>query len=149
MNWVYKGKEIKNIEDLPKGTIGFIYKVTHIPSGKNYIGKKILFHSKKVKLGKKELKNLEGVKGRPKSYKIIIKESDWKSYYGSEENIKKLIKEGKELDFERNILKCVNDKKLLTYFECKYQFNFEVLEKPNEYFNNNILGKFFTKDFNL
>ena len=29
----------------------------------------------------------------------------------------------------------------------KYQFIHEVLEKPDEYFNDNILGKFFTRDF--
>ena len=25
---------------------------------------------------------------------------------------------------------------------------YQVLEKPDEFFNDNILGKFFTKDFN-
>ena len=29
------------------------------------------------------------------------------------------------------------------------QFVHQVLENPNEYFNDNILGKFFTKDFEL
>ena len=32
--------------------------------------------------------------------------------------------------------------------ETKWQFLYEVLEKPTEFFNDNILGKFFTKDFN-
>ena len=38
------------------------------------------------------------------------------------------------------------DKKSLTYFEIKYQMIYQVLEKPDEFFNDNILGKFFTKD---
>ena len=32
------------------------------------------------------------------------------------------------------------------YFELKYQMLYQVLEKPDEFFNDNILGKFFTKD---
>ena len=39
-----------------------------------------------------------------------------------------------------------HDKKTLTYFEVKYQMLYQVLEKPDEFFNDNILGKFFTKD---
>ena len=35
----------------------------------------------------------------------------------------------------------------MTYFEIKYQMIYQVLEKPDEFFNDNILGKFFTKDF--
>ena len=34
----------------------------------------------------------------------------------------------------------------MTYFEIKYQMIYQVLEKPDEFFNDNILGKFFTKD---
>jgi len=33
--WLYKNKVINNIEDFPKDTFGFIYEVTHLPSGKN------------------------------------------------------------------------------------------------------------------
>jgi hypothetical protein len=29
------------------------------------------------------------------------------------------------------------------------QFVHQVLEKPDEYYNDNILGKFYTKDFEL
>jgi len=34
----------------------------------------------------------------------------------------------------------------LTYLECKHQFALGVLES-SEYLNDNILGKFFDKDF--
>ena len=43
-------------------------------------------------------------------------------------------------------LKVVETKKQLTYFEIKYQMLYQVLEKPDEFFNDNILGKFFTRD---
>mgnify|MGYP003637302100 CR=1 FL=1 len=79
-------------------------------------------------------------------YKLVVKESDWKTYYGSQTDIKKLLVEGKKDEFERIILKCVQTKKQLTYFEIKYQMLYQVLEKPDEFFNDNILGKFFTKD---
>ena len=39
-------------------------------------------------------------------------------------------------------------KKELTYFECKYLFINEVLEgRSHQYINDNILGKFYRKDF--
>jgi hypothetical protein len=145
--WKYKGNIIQNIEDFGNTTpFGFIYKVTHIPSGKSYIGKKVLFFNIKKKLTKKELAEQSGP-GRKATTKIIQKESDWKTYYGSEDIIKSLIKEGKQNEFTKEILHLIYDKKLLTYYECKYLFINEVLEHPTKWFNSNILGKFFTKDF--
>jgi|TARA_B100000780_G_scaffold244524_1_gene188159 hypothetical protein len=146
MSWTYKNQEITDITQLPENTYGFVYINTHTPTGKAYIGKKILQFTKKVKIGKKELAKLQGVVGRRPSYKLSIKESDWKTYYGSQKDIKQLLSEGKKDEFERIILKCVPTKKALTYFELKYQMVYQVLEKPDEFFNDNILGKFFTKD---
>jgi len=146
MNWLYKGNVIEDISQFPENTYGFVYIVTHTPTNKSYIGKKVLYHNKKTKLGKKEIATQTGP-GRKPTTKIVTKESDWKTYYGSEIEIKKLLAEGKHNEFERVILKLVDNKKLLTYFEVKYQFIHEVLEHPNDWFNNNILGKFFSKDF--
>jgi len=148
MSWTYKANAIEDISQFPDNTLGFVYIVTHKPTGKSYIGKKILHFTKKVKLGKKELANLQGVVGRRPAYKMSVKESDWKTYYGSQTDIKKILAEGGKDDFERTILKCVSTKKQLTYFEIKYQMIYQVLEKPDEFFNDNILGKFFTKDLN-
>ena len=75
MEWIYKNQLMESISDFPDNTHGFVYKIKHIPTGKVYIGRKILQNTTKVKLGKKELK------------------------------------------------------------------------EPDEFFNDNILGKFFTKDF--
>ena len=38
--WLYKKKEIKEISQFPEDTFGFIYKVTHNPTGKIYFGRK-------------------------------------------------------------------------------------------------------------
>ena len=146
MSWLYKGNAIEDISQFPENTYGFVYIVTHTPTNKSYIGKKVLYHNKKTKLGKKEIATQTGP-GRKPTTKIVTKESDWKTYYGSEIEIKKLLAEGKHNEFERVILKLVDNKKLLTYFEVKHQFIYEVLEHPNDWFNNNILGKFFSKDF--
>jgi hypothetical protein len=146
MSWLYKGNTIEDISQFPENTYGFVYIVTHTPTNKSYIGKKVLYHNKKTKLGKKEIATQTGP-GRKPTTKIVTKESDWKTYYGSEIEIKKLLAEGKHNEFERVILKLVDNKKLLTYFEVKHQFIYEVLEHPNGWFNNNILGKFFSKDF--
>jgi hypothetical protein len=145
--WVYKNNNITDINDFGDPTpFGFVYITTHIPTGVSYIGKKVLFNNIKKKLTKKELNEQSGP-GRKSNFKKIIKESDWKTYYGSETSIKASIKEGRQHEFKREILQLVYDKKLLTYFECKYMFIHEVLEKPTKYLNSNILGKFFTIDF--
>ena len=144
--WLYKEKVINSLEDMPQDTFGFVYIVTHKPSGISYIGKKSLFHNIKKKLTKKELAEQTGP-GRKSATRVVVKESDWKTYFGSAKPIMELIKGGKQEEFTREILQLVPNKKLLTYYECKYLFKYRVLEHPLEYFNDNILGKFFTKDF--
>ena len=134
--WLYRDKVIDKIEDMPEGTFGFIYEVLHKPSGRKYLGKKVLQFNR----------TLPPLKGQKRKRKVV-KESDWKTYYGSHAEIKGLIKEQKQDEFERNILQFVPTKKLLTYFECKYLFIKEVLEHQ-QYINDNILAKFYRKDFN-
>ena len=144
--WLYQNKEVLSLEDLPQDTYGFIYISIHQPTGKSYIGKKSLFHNVKKKLTKKQLVEQTG-RGRKPTTEIVQKESDWKTYYGSAKPILDLLKEGKQEEFTREILQLVSNKKLLTYYECKYLFMLGVIEKQDGYFNDNILGKFFRKDF--
>ena len=149
MNWIYKQKDMETISDFPDNTHGFVYRIVHKPTGKIYIGRKILQNTTKVKLGKKELKELAGVIGRRPTYKMAVKESNWKTYWGSNKYMKELYKTEPKENFDRQIIICAPTKKLLTYYELKYQILYEVLEKPDEFFNDNILGKFFTKDFDV
>ena len=135
--WLYKKEVIESIEQMPEGTFGFIYEVFHVPTGRKYLGKKVLEFNR-------TLPPLKGTKRKRK----VVKESDWKTYYGSHQEIKGLIKEGKQEEFTREILQYVPTKKLLTYYECKYLFIKEVLE-GNDYINDNILAKFYRKDFNI
>jgi len=141
IKWLYRGSEINEISDLPNNAYGFVYQTTHLPTNKKYIGKKSLIYNLKKKLGKKEKALWEG-KGRPPIYKRVLKESDWKTYYGSHS----FIKDANEEDLTREILEIAYHKKELTYIECKYQFTLGVLESKS-YLNDNILGKFFDRDF--
>ena len=143
--WKFNGEKITDLDQFPEGTFGFVYRVLNKKTGKAYIGKKVLYHSIKKKLTKKELAEIEG-QGRRPSYRLTIKESDWKTYWGSNKPLLEELKANPD-DFERSIIHLTKDKKQLTYFETKYLFVYSVLEKPEEFYNDNILGKFYTKDF--
>jgi hypothetical protein len=91
MSWTYKGETVKELTDFPPNTFGFVYVITHKPTNKKYIGKKVLYFSKKVKIGKKELAKMQGLVGRRPAYKLAIKESDWQTYYGSQKELKSLL----------------------------------------------------------
>jgi hypothetical protein len=149
MNWLYNEKEITDISHFPPNTFGFVYQVI-TPEGKKYVGKKVLYHNQKKKLTKVELAEQTG-RGRRKSYKIVQKESDWKKYIGSNAKLKRQITEGEvtKEDLKKQILEIAFNKKHLTYLETKHLFQMEVLENPDEYLNDNILGKFFTSDFDV
>lgn len=149
--WLYKGNEITSLDDMPNDVYGFIYEITHIPSGKIYLGRKQLVYTRKTKIGKreslkiKEEKKLNGERAVSPKFKYVSKESDWLTYYGSSDEVKGLINEGSLSDFKREILKYAFHKKQLNYLETKLLFTREVLER-DEYLNSNILGKFFRKD---
>lgn len=142
--WKYNDLVISDINEIPDGAFGFVYEVVHLPSNKRYIGRKQLISTTTKSLGKKELAQLTDKRASKK--KKVQKESDWKTYYGSHSEIKQFIKEGRQEEFERNILEFAFSPKHLTYLETKYLFSLGVLEKQTEYFNDNILGKFFRKD---
>ena len=142
--WKYNKGEISDISEIPYGAFGFVYEVLHKPSGKKYIGRKQLISVTTKALGKKELAEITDKRASKK--KKVQKESDWKTYYGSHSEIKQLIKEGKQEEFERTIIEFAFSPKHLTYLETKYLFSLGVLENGDVYFNDNILGKFFRKD---
>lgn len=122
---------------------GYIYKTTHIPTGKFYIGKKAYTHRRKKKLTKKELA-LITTKGRKPKYKIEIVDSGWKDYYGSSKILKEDIEKfGKEQFTVEKLMEC-SSKKSLSYWEVYWMFKFDVLKTDT--YNENILGRFFRKD---
>jgi hypothetical protein len=135
MNWTYGDKEITELKDFPEGVYGFVYRITHTLSGKQYIGRKQL-------LSKRTLPPLAGTKRKRK----VEKESDWKGYYGSHPEIKEMIKGGKGEEFRREIIEFAWNKKHLGYLEILHLFTNRVLELPDRYWNDNISGRYFRKD---
>ena len=58
--WLHENKEVTSIEEMPEGTFGYVYQVTHIPTGLKYIGKKQL-------ISNRTLPPLKGEKRKRKS----------------------------------------------------------------------------------
>jgi hypothetical protein len=153
--WYYQGRVITSISDMPEGTYGFIYEVRYKPTDVRYIGKKVLYFERNKRLGKKALNALreeraeKGLRGRVPIKQKVISESDWVDYFGSQKEILTLSKEDNAGEnWEKRILQFVPSKKLLTYYETKYLFKHGILEdKDSTHINDNILGKFFRKDF--
>ena len=150
MSWIFEGNIVTE-EVIPENAAGFVYMITHIPSGRYYIGKKSLESVRTVKIGKRELERLKeerkarGVGGRVAAKKKVRKVSDWETYYSSNDWIKEQVKEGKSEEFKREIIQFCNSKKSLSYYEVYWMFKYNVLSDQNS-LNSNILGKFFPKD---
>jgi hypothetical protein len=124
--WIYDGGAVLGA---PADFYGFVYEITNKTSGKKYIGKKFFWS----KVSKPPLK---GKTRRRRS----IKESDWKTYYGSNKEIQEDVKTQGASNFERKILHLCVSKGECTYYECKYQFDNAVLESDN-YYNEWIICK--------
>ncbi len=143
--WKYKKKWIKSIEDIPKeyeGFTQFIYKITCKVTGRYYVGKKILFNTKKTVLSKK--KKLELKTRRRFEYKII--ESDWLNYWGS---CKELLHDLEVLGpdkFDKEIIQFVKGKRQSTAWELYWIIKTDALISDLGY-NGNILGRIFKIHF--
>ena len=127
--WIFDGRELCDA-DLA-GAYGFIYLITHLPTGKKYLGRKYLT--------KAATKQVKGVK------KKIRKESDWRDYYSSSpELLEMLAQEGPEV-FSREVLVLCKTRGETNYMEVLLQYLFGVLHDPN-YINSNISSKYFKKN---
>lgn len=139
--WKYKRKKIKSINDVPKKAVGFIYLITD-ENGKKYIGRKSFFSKRKRKFGKKEIAAMPNK--RLKKWEHVIKETEWLTYTGSCKPLNAAIKKG--LKIEKEILRFCTNSKQMTYYEWKYQFCNDVIENNDDYWNENVCGKFFPED---
>ena len=132
--WLYQGKEFTS-DDI-NDAIGFIYEIIDKTNGKKYIGKKLL-------TSKRKLRPLKGKVNR----RIVSKETDWQTYYGSNELIKKIVSEEGPNRFERHILRLCFSKGELSYREAELQFKNKVLFKE-EYYNDFIGCRIHSKHVN-
>ena len=123
MTWLYQQQPI---EQLPEDCVGFVYEITNLSSGRKYIGKKLA----KFKRSRPPLK---GRKNK-RRYKV---ESDWKDYYGSNDD---LLLDKQKLGpekFKREILFFCKSKGETNYIEAREQFARKVLES-DQYYNGHI-----------
>ena len=89
----------------PEGAVGFVYLITRTDTGRKYIGKKLLkFARTKV------------LKGKKKRFQI---DSDWLTYYGSNDTLQAEVKELGEDLFKRGILHFCFSKSECNYMESK------------------------------
>lgn len=139
--WNYQTIPVTETSDMPEDVLGFVYLIT-TENGKKYIGKKTLFSIRKRKFGKKESALITDK--RKKLYEMVKKESDWKTYTGSNKELNDDIANG--VEYKKEILEFAFGKKQLSYLETKMLFSHGVLETENEYYNSNINGTYYRKD---
>ena len=129
MSWLF---ESKTIEVLPEDCVGFVYLITNNTTGRKYIGKKLAKFSRttyktvKLKNGNKKRKKIRG--------KI---ESDWQTYYGSNEQLNKDVERLGAGNFTREILYYCRSKAECSYIEAREQFSRRVLES-DDWYNGHI-----------
>jgi hypothetical protein len=112
--------------------VGFVYIITNTVSGRKYIGKKLAKFSKTTYRVVK-LKN-----GNKKRKKIRSKiDSDWQTYYGSNDELNKDIEILGSDKFTREILFYCKSKSECSYIEAREQFRHQVLES-DDYYNGQI-----------
>jgi hypothetical protein len=127
--WTYKNEIV---EELPEACVGFVYNITNLITGRQYIGKKL------SKFSKTSYKTVTLKNGTKKKKKIKSKiNSDWMTYYGSSIELNKDIEELGKDNFKREILYYCNSKAECSYIEAREQFERRVLES-DDFYNGQI-----------
>ena len=129
--WTYEGKPFDS--DQIEDNTGFVYLITDLTNDKKYIGKKNFWSTRR----------LPPLKGKTRR-RVVKKESDWKEYFGSSEQVKLLLEESGEERFKREIIRLCKSKGEMSYYEAKEQFDKEVLFS-DEYYNEFIGCKIHAK----
>lgn len=113
---------------------GFVYVIVEKKTGKKYIGKKFFWKPK----------ILPKTKTRKRRVRTLV-ESDWQKYYGSSKEVQALVEENGAENYTRIILKLCKTKGECSYYEMKYQLEYDVLLKPDEFYNAFVGGKIHRK----
>lgn len=122
--WYYEGKEFN---ETPEEYQGFVYVITELDTGMKYIGKKFFWSPKTLPI----------TKTRKRRVKTRV-ESDWRDYFGSSKEVQLLVEQKGSCNYKREILKLCKTKGECSYYEAKLQFEYDVLLKPDEYYNSFI-----------
>jgi len=113
--WTYNGRLFTD----PANYCGFVYLITHQPTGKRYVGRKLFTKSK-----------TRQVKGKKKRSRVS---SEWETYWGSSSLLQAdLITFGHQY-FTRTILHLCVSKSECGYFETMEIFARHALIRPDYY----------------
>lgn len=110
----------------PRGYAAFVYLITNLDTGRMYVGKKIL-----------DRRNRKPVKGKKRRV-VVVSDSDWRTYYGSSEELLKDVALLGIHRFKREILHLCATRAESSYLEAKEQFDRSVLLDDGYY--NNFIG---------
>ena len=129
MTWLFENAPV---EVLPEDCVGYVYLITNLVNGRKYIGKKL------AKFSKTTYKVVKLKNGNKKKKKIRSKiDSDWLTYYGSNDELNQDIQTLGQDNFKREILYYCNSKAQCSYIEAREQFRHQVLES-DAYYNGQI-----------
>lgn len=129
MSWLHQGSIVN---ELPDDCVGFVYLITNNTTGRKYIGKKL------AKFSKTSYKTVKLKNGTKKKKKIRSKiDSDWQTYYGSNDQLNEDVKNLGPENFTREILFFCKSKAECSYIEAREQFTHRVLESA-DYYNGHI-----------
>ena len=134
--WTYQGSTFSS-DDI-NSFFGFVYRITNLQTGKQYIGRKYFVQKRKPRTGT--------------SKRRVTSESDWKKYYGSSPELKADVKQFGRENFKREILSLHKSLGKVNYEETKQLFLNNVLQETLEdgspkFYNSNILGRYYRKDY--
>jgi hypothetical protein len=118
------------VTELDTSVLGFIYVITNLIDGRKYFGKK---KSVFTKTSIKTITLKSGLK-RKKKVKTLVP-SDWLTYYGSSDELKSDVEKLGVENFKREILKFCYSLSELSYYEIKYQLEYDVLLHPDKFYN--------------
>ena len=122
--WTFKNKKYNNT---PEDYQGFVYEITELDSNKKYIGKKNFWKPKTLPITKSRKRRVR-----------TRTESDWKEYYGSSDEVRRLVESRGQDKFKREIIRLCKTKGEMSYYEAKMQFDNDVLFREDYY--NNFIG---------
>lgn len=111
--------------------VGFVYIITNLLTNRQYIGKKNFWGTKTSQ--KTVIIKSTGLKKKKKIRTQIP--SDWETYFGSNDELKKDVAIHGEQNFTRVILRLCKSKGEMSYFEARYQFEMDVILYPDKFYN--------------
>jgi hypothetical protein len=115
-----------------KENAGFVYKITHLETGRYYIGKKMFTAARTRELAKRD-KEGKVIKDEKKKKVKDRVESDWKTYWGSSQSLQYDLQKYGHTAYKREIIQLAPTKGTLSYYELQHQMAHDVLRDPLSY----------------